>query len=263
MHCHLTHEYYHDKLDKVIQRAKNAKLGAIVVSGVNPPTNREVLKLQEKYPEIIKVTLGLYPTDLIGIKPDESGLSISKKFNLKSELAFIEKNKDKIIGIGEIGLDYYWTKDPKDHLKQQENFRKIIQFAIRIKKPIIIHSRKAEKDVLQILDEEIKNKEINVIHHCFSGKKKLVQKAADLGHYLTVPAIVKKLKQFEYLAQIVPITQLLTETDAPWLSPYPDQKNEPKNITESIKKIAEIKETTESKAAKQIWENFQNILNNQ
>ena len=264
MHCHLTHDYYNDKMDDVIAAAKDVGVVKVVVSGVNPPTNREVLKLQEKYPGIIGATLGLYPTDLIGIKPEdpgESGLSVTRgEFDLDSELKFILENKDKILGIGEIGMDFHWSKEASEHDLQEENFRKIIRFAISIKKPIIIHSRKAEVRVLDVLEEEIKNNEIQVIHHCFSGKKKLVTRAAQLGHNLTVPAIVKKLNQFEYLIDLVPIGQLLSETDAPWLSPIPGEKNEPKNVVYSIAAIAKIKGISEKEAAGKVWEDVERIF---
>ncbi len=258
VHCHLTHELFKNELDSFISRAKEAGLKAIVVSGVNPPNNQEVLKLAEKYP-LLKPSLGIYPIDALGLSEGETGLARQTvPINLEEEFAFIKKNKDKIVSIGEIGMDFHWDKD--HHQKQEENFRRIIRFAISIKKPIVIHSRKAEKECIDVLEQEIKNKEINVIMHCFSGNKKLIQRASSLGHYFSIPANIIKLQHFQTLVEMVPITQLFTETDAPWLSPYPNQINEPAFVLESLKKIAEIKKISLETAAELIWENYEKIF---
>ena len=261
VHCHLIHDYFKDKLDAVLKRAEKAGLKAIIVSGVNPPANREVLALAKKYPKLIKTSLGIYPIDALGIQPEGVGLPHQKApINLEEEFKFIEKNKDAVHCIGEIGMDFHWADKEKTSAQQAENFRKIIRFAIKIKKPIVIHSRKAEAECLQILEEEIKNLEIPVIQHCFSGRKALMTKGAELGHYFSIPPSIMKSSNFQTLVKKVPLTQLLTETDAPWLSPYNDQMNEPAFVAESIKQIAAIKELSEEEVAAQIWKNYQTIF---
>ncbi|MEK6899646.1 MAG: TatD family hydrolase [Nanoarchaeota archaeon] len=261
VHCHLIHEHFKDKLDQVLKRAEKAGLKAIVVSGVNPPANREVLKLAQKYPKLIKASLGIYPIDALGLSEGETGLPRQpEKINLEEEFRFIEKNKDLVHCIGEIGMDFHWADKEKTYAQQTENFRKIIRFAINIKKPIVIHSRKAEEECLQVLEEEIKHQEIPVIQHCFSGRKSLMTKAAELGHYFSIPPCIIKSSSFQTLVKKVPITQLLTETDAPWLSPYKEQMNEPAFVAESIKEIAKIKQISEDEAAERIWKNYQEIF---
>lgn len=258
VHCHLNHARFKDDLKEVLNRAEKAGVKAIVVSGINHPTNQEVLKLIGQYP-LIKASLGVYPIDALGLSDGETGLTRqTEKIDLTQEFKFIELHKEKITAIGEVGLDFHWDKD--HHEQQKENFRKIIRFAIKIKKTLVIHSRKAEKECIDILEEEIKNKEIPVVMHCFSGNKNLIKRAAALGYYFSIPPNIIKLQHFQTLVEMVPLEQLFTETDAPWLSPFRDQKNEPAFVVEAIKKIAEIKKITAEKVAEQIWKNYQQVF---
>jgi TatD DNase family protein len=256
IHCHINHKLFEGKVEEILANAAKAGLKAVVLSGVNPEANIEVLEYAKKYP-LIKASLGIYPIDALGLTPDEVGLPYHKgKINLTEQFAFFEANLDKIIAIGEVGMDFHWATKKDTFEEQSDNFKKIIQFCIRVKKPIVIHSRKAEKECLDILEQEIKNNEIPIIHHCFSGKKALIKRGSELGHNFSVPANIARNSGFESLVKIVPSKQLLTETDAPWLSPYKDTTNEPAFVTESIKKIAEIKEISIKEAEDLVWNNF-------
>lgn len=260
VHCHLNHADFKNDLPEVLKRAEKAGVKAILCSGVNPPSNREVLKLAKKYPTI-KASLGIYPIDALGLAEAETGLPRQTvPINLEEEFKFIEENKDKVVAIGEVGLDFYWVDKEKTYQKQAENFRRIIRFALKIKKPLVIHSRKAEEECLEILGQEIKHHEIPVIQHCFSGKKSLMTRAAALGHYFSIPPNILRSGSFQTLVKKVDIRQLLTETDAPYLSPYPGQRNEPAFVLESLKKIAEIKGLLIEETAQRIWENYERIF---
>jgi TatD DNase family protein len=260
VHCHINHALFKDTLNQVIARAKKVGLSAIILSGVNPENNREVLALSQKYP-IIKASVGMYPTDLLGLGPDESGLPIHKgTINLDDEFIFIRKNLDKIISIGEIGMDFYAVDRDKTQIDQERYFRKIIQFAKEVKKPIIIHSRKAEKECLDILEFEIQHNEIPVVQHCFSGKKSLMTRAIELGHYFSIPPNILIASNFQTLVKKCPMNQILTETDSPWLSPYKDVPNEPAFVRETIKKIAEVKGLTVDDVEKAVWENYLRVF---
>ena len=262
VHCHINHAYFKDKLDGVLQRAQVAGVKAILVSGVNPLANREVLELVKEYPQILKASLGIYPIDALGLAEGETGLPRQKGLiNLEKEFEFMEKNLKDVTAIGEVGMDFHWADKEKTLQQQVDNFRKIIRFAVRVKKPMVIHSRKAEQECVDILSEEIKNRQIPVINHCFSGKKKIILQAAALGHYFSIPANIVKSSQFQEMVKIVPLRQLLTETDAPWLSPYSEEKSEPAFVMESIKMIARIKNISEEEAAEEVWKNYQNIFN--
>jgi TatD DNase family protein len=260
VHCHINHEKMLPQIEEVLKRAKAAGVQAILLSGVNPENNIEVLKLSKKYP-IIKASLGIYPTDAIGMEADETGLpQHSGKIDLDEQFEFFKNNLDQVAAIGEVGMDFYWANKEKTIQEQSENFRRIVRFAIEVKKPIIIHSRKAEEECLAILEEEIKNNEIPVIQHCFSGRKSLMSKAIELGHYFSIPPIICKASNFQTLVKKAPITQLLTETDSPWLSPFKEQLNEPAFVIESIKKIAEVKGLGVQESAEKIWENYQKVF---
>jgi TatD DNase family protein len=260
VHSHLNSIEFKDDLDDVLERAKKAGVQAILVSGTNPPTNIQVLEMAKKHP-IIKASLGIYPTDALGIAPDEAGLLHHKgKIDLEQQFKFIRDNLENVAAVGEVGMDFYWATKEDTELQQANNFRKIIQFCIEINKPIVIHSRKAEEECINILEEEIKNKEIAVIQHCFSGKKSLMTRAIELGHYFSIPPNILRASNFQTLVKKVPMEQILTETDSPWLSPFPGTKNEPANVKETIKKIAEVKNMSVKEISEAIWDNYQRIF---
>ena len=255
-HCHLTHELFKPDLDQVIQRAKDAGFRALFCSGINRPTNEQILDLAKKYP-IIKPSLGLYPIDLIGLAPNEIGLSHQKNMNLEEELAFIKKNKDQVSAIGEVGLDYHWSKKEEEHVNQKKNFQKIIEFAEKIKKPIIVHTRNAEADCIEMLQS---SRIRHILLHCFEGRKHIVKKAIDLGYNFSVPTTIVKSQHFQMVVDLAPLNQIFTETDAPWLTPIPGKRNEPIHIIESIKKMAEIKKTSAKNVEDQIYKNYSKVF---
>lgn len=258
IHAHLDHDKFKPDLDKVIERAKKAGVKHIITSGVNSATNRLILKISEKY-DIVHPSFGLYPIDALA-KEVELGEAPGfardiEPIDVDKELEWIKKNKDKCVAVGEVGLDYKFGEKHKQ--EQKRNFQKIIETVEKIKKPIIVHSRKAEFDVIEMLGS---SKIRHIILHCFTGRKHLVKKAADKGWNFSIPPIIVKLQQFQLMAGIVNISQLLTETDCPYLSPYPNQRNEPAFVIETIKKIAEIKKMTAEETANSIFMNYQRIF---
>src|SRR3989344_1027172 len=256
VHVHLDHQYYSDKLDKIIQESKKAGVKYIVTSGINTPSNRKNLEISKKYKDIVKFSAGLYPIDLLGLPSDEPGLPRQyQKINIDEEFAWIKKNKDDIISIGEVGMDFKISIDTKK--KQTENFQKIIEFTEKLKKPIVIHSRKAEAEIIDMLQSS-KLKKVDM--HCFTGNKKLIKKASDLGYTFSIPSIINKLEHFKMLVDMVPLTQLLTETDGPWLSPIPNEMNHPRNVQVSIQEIAKVKKMEQEEVIKNIFMNFQKMF---
>lgn len=258
IHVHLDHEKYAEDLDKVVERAKQAGVRHIITSGVNPSTNRKILEIAAKY-DIVHPSFGLYPLDALK-KELETGEAAGfvrdlEHFDVDKEIEWITENKDRCKAIGEVGLDYNWGKEHEK--EQKENFQKIIDMAERIKKPVIVHTRKAELDVVEMLES---SKIKDIVLHCFCGRKHLVKRAADNGWNFSIPPIIARLQQFQIMAGIVNISQLLTETDGPYLSPYPGKRNEPAFVTETIKKIAGIKEMTEEETANNIFMNYQRIF---
>lgn len=259
VHCHLTHEKFKKDILQVIERAKKAGVKAIVCSGINHPTNLETLELAKKH-DIVKASLGLYPIDLLGLTSDETGLTRqTETIDLDKEFNFIKRHKCEIAAVGECGLDYHWSRKLEEHKQQKENFQKIIDFVVKLKKPLIVHSRRAELDAFEMLESSSIKKD-KVVLHCFEGRKHLLKEAANAGYNFTIPCNIIKLQHFQTLTDIADLRQLFTETDAPWLSPFLGKMNEPAFVVESIKKIAEIKKKKQKDVAEQIWKNYQKIF---
>ncbi|PIN76454.1 hypothetical protein COV17_02385 [Candidatus Woesearchaeota archaeon CG10_big_fil_rev_8_21_14_0_10_36_11] len=257
VHCHLNHALFKDDIDSVIQRAKDAGVKSIIVSGTNTESNKQVLELV-KHDPILNISLGIHPIDALGLSEGETGIPKQlKPINIEEEFKFIEKNKSKILAIGEVGMDFHWDKT--HHAEQKEIFRKVCTFAVRIKKPIIVHAWEAEEECLDILEAEINGK-VPVILHCFGGRKALITRGKELGYYFTVPPSILKSSNFQTLVKKVNLHQLLTETDAPWQSPLKDTKNEPSFVAKTIQKIAEIKGLSVQETAEKIWENYTDVF---
>jgi len=254
VHAHMDFKGYKD-LPAMLERAKAVGVKAIISNGTNRISNENVLALSKKYP-IIKCAMGFYPIDLLGLGPDEAGLPHQKgPIDLDEELAYIKKHRDDVIAIGEVGMDFHWDKD--HHKLQEEQFTQIVEFAKKIKKPLIIHSRKAEEKVIEILEAQSMSK-ANL--HCFCGKKRLVKKALDLGLRFSIPANIDRALSFQMIVNLAPISQLFTETDSPWLAPVKDTLNEPANVALTVKKIAELKGLDEKETALLIYKNYQELF---
>ena len=244
VHAHIYYNYFKEKLDEIVKRAEKNNFVAIINAGINQETNKEVLELSKKF-SILKASLGLYPLEALKLNDE----------NIEKDLNFILKNKNKIISIGEVGLDYNYIKN--ENSRQKEIFQKVINLAEKTKLPIVVHSRKAESDCIEMLES---SKIKKIIMHSFSGSMKLVKKIEDNGWFLSIPANIQYSTQFQNIVDKVTMSQLLTETDSPYLSPIKNTVNEPSNITNSIKKISEIKKLDKDEVEKIIFMNFQKVF---
>jgi len=233
--------------DAAVKNAQDAGLKAAVTCGINPDSNRKALEYAEKY-SIVKCTIGLYPIDAM-----RTELKGRYEVDIDAELEYIEQNRDSIIGIGEIGLDY---KTGSDREGQAALFRRQLDLAKKLKKPVIIHSRKAEADALEVLS----NYNMPIVLHCFSGKKKLVHAAIDKKYYFTIPTSVVRSEQYRYLAEQVPLDRLFCETDSPFMSPFRQKPNEPAFVVESYREIARIRQMDIKEVSNIIYNNFQRVF---
>jgi len=232
-------------IEAIIENAKKQNV-KILTAGTSPKSNREILKLKIKYPEI-NICLGIYPID---------ALKISEK-EMDSEIEFIKKNKEKISAIGEVGIDLKHAKE--DSLEtQKENLKKFVNLARELNIPVVIHSRKAEKECIELLEKLNYNK---IIMHCFSGNMNLVDKIIKNNWNLSIPANVKHSEHFQKIVEVTPIENLFCETDSPFLHPDKLRDNEPSNVIESYKKISEIKNLPLVEVEKQIEENYNELFN--
>jgi len=252
IHAHL--DWPNLDIDAVVKKAKENNV-ITITNGVNPDSNRKCLALAEHY-EDVHAALGMYPVDAL-----EQETNNTQQIDIDSELRFIKKNKDKIVALGEVGLDYYNGGKTEEAIeKQKDVFIKFINLAKQIKKPLIIHSRKAEKDVVQIL-EQLNVPNNLVILHCFSGKKALIRTAIENKWYFTIPTNVVRNESFQWMIKQIDINHLFCETDSPWLSPFGrEELNEPANVIESYKMIAKIKEMTLEEVKNNLFMNYQKIF---
>lgn len=263
VHCHLEEDRFSD-IDEVIKRAENAGLNAILVSGVDPTSNRKILKLSKKH-SIIKPSFGFYPIDSVISKfpkMNDDSSRIINPFDYKMEIEWIKENKDLCISIGEVGLEFQIIKENPEFEEikkaQIEVFKDAIELAEEINKPLILHTRGGEKEVIEILEK--RKPKIPIVLHCFGGKKSLIKRATENKFYFSIPAVITRLLHFQMLVKNVPISQLLTETDAPYLAPKQGERSEPKDVAITIKEIAKIKNLSEEETANQIWKNFKKVF---
>jgi len=227
-HSHLEKKYYDNLEDVIIKMDGNI----IITSGVDYNSNLEVIKLCEKYDNVFG-TLGYHPEEI----EDYSANSIE----------FLEKyiNHPKIVAIGEIGLDYHYTKDNME--EQKRIFIEQLRLAAKYNKTVVVHSRDAVQDTYNILKEELKDN--HCILHCYSSSLEMAKEFSKLGIKFGVGGVItfKNNKILKEVVENLPLESFVLETDSPYLSPEPyrGQKNEPYNVNLVAKKIAEIKEISE------------------
>jgi TatD DNase family protein len=227
-HCHLEQKDYNDDRDNVIKECRK-HLDAIVTCCAHPDDLELTLELVNKYYGFVFCVVGLHPEYAHEIDDDKVNEFINR----------IKENKDKIVGIGEVGLDYYWVKDEKFREKQKEVFEIFIDLANKLNLPLVIHGRDAFEDCIKIL-EKFNTK--HVLMHLF-GEPKLLQQVIDNGWYITLGPIVLRSKKHKKLTRDVPLERILTETDSPWFGN--GERGTPLNVKKVISRIAEIKKIDE------------------
>lgn len=227
-HCHITRNDY-DNIPFLIDKIKNSDIKKIVVNGTDMESNLEVLELTKKY-DIVYGAIGFHPTELDGFKD--------------GDLDWLEEhiNDEKIVALGEIGLDYHY--DDTDRDKEIIAFKKQLEIAKKHNKPIIVHSRDAMQDTYDILNEYNLRGSI----HCFSGSLEMAREFIKLGYLIGVGGVVtfKNAKNIINVIENIDLEYILLETDSPYLTPEPYRKykNDSSYIPVIAKKIAEIKDVS-------------------
>lgn len=261
VHAHLFDPQFEKDSGSVMQRAEKAGVARIITNGLDPKTNRTCITLAQKYKSVY-AAVGIYPVNVLWNETKHARFPLTlEKFDVDAEVAWMlqegKKEKNKIVAIGEVGLDNFSIKGFLD--KQKPLFEQMIGIAEKLKKPIIVHSRNAEAECIEMLQSS-SLKPQHVVMHCFGGALKLAMKAADAGFNFSIPVNVVFSSQFQELTKWININQLFTETDAPYLGPVKGERNEPANIAHSIKKIAEIKGFDSTETANAIFMNYQRVF---
>lgn len=227
-HCHVDFKVYNKNRQEVISHAQE-KLTAIVNSGATLGGNRRTLKLAEEYENFIYPTLGFHP----------SNASKSDAKVIEQVLAEIHANIDIAVALGETGLDFNDLKGEEDKNKQIKLFEIFLDMAVEYQLPLVIHARDAEEKALEMVKKHPSIPQI--IFHCYGGDLKTAQNIIEEGYFISLSTIVCFSEHHQQLADNLPLSQLLTETDSPYLSPFKGQRNEPAFVEETVKIIAKVK----------------------
>lgn len=246
-HCHVDFKEFNKNREEVVARAKK-KLIAIINSGATLGGNRRTLKLVEDYKGFIYGTLGFHPVD--ASKAD---------YNI-IEQAFkeIHENIDKVVAVGETGLDFHHIEDTEARNRQIKVFRSFIDLANEYEMPIVIHAREAELKAFELVSKY--SRDIDIIFHCYGGNIETANKIIDESYYVSFSTIICYSDYHKELVEEIPIQNILTETDSPYLSPFKGQKNEPAFVEETVKKIADIKSISALKVDKTTEKNAKKVF---
>ena len=231
-HCHLDREPLINNFEEVMQRAKNVGIEKILTICTTNKNFSEIENLVKK-DQIIYGTFGIHPHEA-------NNNSISKDQIIKN----VSKN-NKIIGVGETGLDFYYNNS--DKVSQINSFEEHILASIELNKPIIIHSRNAEDETFELLNK-YKNQNIKILMHCYTGSLELAKKMLDLNSYFSASGIItfKKSTDLNNTFNFIPSDKILIETDSPFLAPVPKRgkTNEPSYLKYTLEHMAKLKNTS-------------------
>ena len=258
VHAHLTHPKLLPDVDAVVARARANGLTTIVSNGLNPRDNEATLALAARHP-IVKPGIGFYPVDAVLAEMVARGIDYPRDeepVTTEEGVRFVRDHVEQAFAVGEIGLDGYWV--PEDLWpKQEEALRALVRVALDADKPIIVHTRKRERRMLELL-EELGARRVN--WHCFGGKVALARQIAERGHYLSIPANARRSESFTRMLQTLPRERLLLETDCPYLSPNREDRNEPAAVAGTAAYAAELWGTSVDEVTRITAENFARLF---
>ena len=248
-HCHLDHEPLFSDLKNVIKRSKDVGIKKILTISTSHESFAKIRDIVHK-DEMIYGTTGIHPHE-----------SANNQINSDIIVKNIKENK-KIIGIGETGLDFFYNNSDKS--KQIESFKEHIKASVKTKVPLIIHSRNAEDETFDILNN-YKDQNLKILMHCFTGSKKFAEKLLTLNSFFSASGIItfKNALDLQETFKFLPLDKILIETDSPFLSPEPNRgkKNEPSFVKFTAEKLASIKNVSNSELISTTSLNFETLFN--
>ena len=248
-HCHLDGEEFRDDLEAVVTRAREAGVAAIGVPGINLNSCETVLELCRRYPGYCYPMLGLHPEDV--------------KADWKEVLECIKKTlTSKIIAIGEVGLDYYWSREFEK--EQLEAFEEQVRWAVELQLPLMIHCRKAQNEMVAII-KKYQHDLTGGVFHCFTGNEHEAEELLQFDKFVLGVGGVSTFKKShlpEVLPAVVPLERIVLETDAPYMAPVPKrgERNEPAFVALVLKRLAEAYGVSEEEVAQKTNENVARVL---
>jgi TatD DNase family protein len=249
-HCHLDFDVFDEDRQETIQRARNAGVATMVTICTRVTRFDEIRAIAES-DENIWCSVGIHPHQA----EEEPVISVD---DLVSRAAH-----PKVIGIGETGLDYYYDNSPRE--LQETSFRTHIAASRETGLPLIVHTRDADDDMADILEDEMGKGAFPGVLHCFSSGRQLAERALDIGFYISLSGIVtfKNAQDLRNIAKDVPVDRILVETDSPFLAPIPNRgkRNEPSFVVDTAAKVAELQDVDKDALSIASTENFFRLFN--
>ena len=253
-HSHYNDEKFDEDREQLIEQTYNEGITRFIVAGYDIESSKKAIEMSQKYKFSYSIC-GISPNDIPQFEEE-----LWKNIDEISKIAHENIGK-KLVAIGEIGLDYYWNKENKELQKQA--FIKQIELANRLNLPIVIHSRDASIDTIDVLKKYPVNKKGRF--HCCQPNEEMVRQALELGFYISFagPITFKNAKNSIDVVKMVPLDRILIETDSPYLTPEPNRgkRNDSRNVKYVAQKIAELKNMNIEEIAKITYENANRIFN--
>ena len=251
-HCHLNEKSLIDNLDQIVTNAKDNSVDYMQTICTKLSDIDDILSITEKYNNIY-CSVGVHP------------LEVAKHTEYSShDLVDLINKHNKIIGIGETGLDYYYESSDEIKKLQKDSLQKHIEVAQITQLPLIIHARNADSDIFEMLDYNMKQKEFPALIHCFTAGQQFAKQVLDLGLYISISGIVtfKNANSLKEIVQKIPVNRLLVETDAPYLSPVPvrGKVNEPAYTMYVLNFLAELLNIEKDELATRTSDNFTKLF---
>jgi TatD DNase family protein len=251
-HCHLDDAAFDEDREEVLERARQAGVGLMLAIGTGdgPPDLEGAIRLADQHPQV-------YAT--VGIHPHDASKGDAASFDRLPTLC----RHPKVVAMGEMGLDYHYDHSPRD--VQREVFVRQMEIAREAKKPIVIHTREAWEDTVELLKTHWSPSGLPGIMHCFSGGVNEAKQALDLGFFISFAGVLtfRRADELRHAAASVPLDRLLVETDAPYLTPEPYRKvrrNEPMYVVETVRRLAQVRRKSYEEIASTTSANFCKLL---
>ncbi len=243
-HCHLNFPQFEGKIEEIIARADLHHVKVMQTICTKLSEFEDIFEIASKYKNVFCS---------VGVHPHEAS---SEKYEVETLLNYAKR--EKVIGIGETGLDYYYNNSPV--AEQRKSFEKHIEVSRELQMPIIIHTRDADDDTIKILQSEMKKGTFPALIHCFTSSRKLADAVLEMGMYISISGIVtfKNATEIQNIAKYIPLDRILVETDAPFLAPVPmrGKTNEPAFTKYTLEYLANLRNVSVEELAETTTKNF-------